>query len=117
AGMLALAGLAAAGGAWAQTPTYPAKPIRLIIPFPPGGGTDILSRLVGNKLGEHSKWNVVADNRGGAGGTIGIASAVRENPDGYSMVMGQKDNLAVGPWLYKNAGYDPLKDLTPVAHV
>src|SRR5690606_15112773 len=72
---------------------------------------------VGTKLGDHKQWNVVADNRGGAGGTIGIASAVRESADGYTMVMGQKDNLAVGPWLYKNVGYDPVKDLTPVAHV
>src|SRR5690606_32151950 len=75
------------------------------------------SRIVGSKLGEHSHWNVVADNRGGAGGTIGISTAVREQPDGYTMVMGQKDNLAVGPWLFKNVGYDPLKDLVPVAHV
>jgi len=115
AGMVALAGLAAAAGVQAQS--YPDKPIRLIIPFPPGGGTDILSRIVGSKLGEHSHWNVVADNRGGAGGTIGISTAVREQPDGYTMVMGQKDNLAVGPWLFKNVGYDPLKDLVPVAHV
>lgn len=115
AAMLALAGLVAPVGVWAQS--YPVKPIRLIIPFPPGGGTDILARLVGSTLGEHNQWNVVADNRGGAGGTIGIATAVREKADGYAMVMGQKDNLAVGPWLYKNVGYDPLKDLTPVAHV
>ncbi len=116
-GVLALACLAAAGGVLAQAADYPAKPIRLIIPFPPGGGTDILSRLVANKLGEHNNWNIIADNRGGAGGTIGIATAVREKPDGYSMVMGQKDNLAVGPWLYKNVSYDPIKDLVPVAHV
>lgn len=118
AAMMTLAGVVATNGVVAApASTYPAKPIRLIIPFPPGGGTDILSRLVGNKLGELSNWNIVADNRGGAGGTIGIASAVRESADGYSMVMGQKDNLAVGPWLYKNVGYNPVKDLTPVAHV
>jgi len=115
ASLLALAGLTTSAGALAQS--YPDKPIRMIIPFPPGGGTDILARLVGSKLGEHSQWTVVADNRGGAGGTIGVSTAVRERPDGYSMVMGQKDTLAVGPWLYKNAGYDPLKDLTPVAHI
>lgn len=113
---LAVAGTLVCGGAMAQT-AYPTKAIQMVVPFPPGGGTDILARLVGAKLGEHKQWNVVAENRGGAGGTIGIAAAVRAQPDGYTMVMGQKDNLAVGPWLYKNVGYDPVKDLVPVAHV
>ncbi len=101
----------------AQAQPYPAKPIRLIVPFPPGGGTDILSRLVANKLTEVSKWTVIADNRGGAGGTIGIAEAARAAPTGYDMVMGQKDNMVVAPWLYKNLSYDPTKDLVAVAHV
>jgi tripartite-type tricarboxylate transporter receptor subunit TctC len=87
------------------------------VPFPPGGGTDILSRLVANKLTEVSKWTVIADNRAGAGGTIGIAEAVRAAPTGYEMVMGQKDNMVVAPWLYKNLSYDPTKDLVAVAHV
>ncbi len=101
----------------AQAQPYPAKPIRLIVPFPPGGGTDILSRLVANKLTEVSKWTVVPDNRGGAGGTIGIAEAARAAATGYDMVMGQKDNMVVAPWLYKNLSYDPTKDLVAVAHV
>ncbi|MBI2728164.1 MAG: tripartite tricarboxylate transporter substrate binding protein [Polaromonas sp.] len=101
----------------AQAQPYPNKPIRLVIPFPPGGGTDILSRLVAQKLTEANKWNVVPDNRGGAGGTIGIAEAARAAPTGYDMVMGQKDNLVVAPWLYKNLSYDPTKDLVAVAHV
>ncbi len=101
----------------AHAQTFPAKPIRLIVPFPPGGGTDILSRLVANKLTEVSKWTVVADNRAGAGGTIGIAEAARMAPTGYEMVMGQKDNLVVAPWLYKNLSYDPTRDLVAVAHV
>ena len=96
---------------------YPAKPIRMIVPFPPGGGTDILSRLLANKLTEVSKWTVIPDNRGGAGGTIGIAEAARAAPTGYEMVMGQKDNMVVAPWLYKNLSYDPTKDLVAVAHV
>ncbi|MBC7444740.1 MAG: tripartite tricarboxylate transporter substrate binding protein [Polaromonas sp.] len=100
-----------------QPSAYPARPIRLIVPFPPGGGTDILSRLVANKLTEVSKWTVVADNRSGAGGTIGIAEAVRALPTGYDMVMGQKDNLVVAPWLYKSLSYDPIRDLVAVAHV
>jgi tripartite-type tricarboxylate transporter receptor subunit TctC len=111
AGLMALAMVAA------QAQPYPSKPIRLIVPFPPGGGTDILSRLVAQKLTEANKWNVVPDNRGGAGGTIGIAEAARAAPTGYEMVMGQKDNLVVAPWLYKNLSYDPTKDLVAVAHV
>ena len=113
AACLALA--AASPLAFAQN--YPAKPIRLIVPFPPGGGTDQLSRLVAQKLTETQKWTVVADNRAGAGGTLGIAEAVRSQPTGYDIVMGQKDNLIVAPWLYKNVGFDPTKDLIPVAHV
>ena len=114
--ILSFAALALALGA-AQAQPFPAKPIRLIVPFPPGGGTDILSRLVATKLTEASKWTVVPDNRGGAGGTIGIAEAVRAAPTGYDMVMGQKDNLVVAPWLYKNLSYDPTRDLVAVAHV
>lgn len=113
--LLALA--LAAAQAQAPAPAYPAKPVRMIVPFPPGGGTDILSRLVANKLTEVSKWNVIPDNRAGAGGTIGITEAVRAAPTGYDMVMGQKDNMVVAPWLYKNLSYDPTKDLVAVAHV
>ena len=113
---IAVAALAmAAGGAHAQA--YPSKPIHLLIPFPPGGGTDILSRLIANKLNKSENWTIVAENRAGAGGTIGIAAAVRAAPTGYEMVMGQKDNLVVAPWLYKSVAYDPTRDLVAVAHV
>mgnify|MGYP006183737605 FL=1 len=113
---LALA-LGAPAHAQAPAPAYPNKPIRLIVPFPPGGGTDILSRLVATKLTESAKWTVVADNKAGAGGTIGITEAVKAAPTGYDIVMGQKDNLVIGPWLYKSLPWDPTKDLTAVAHV
>ncbi len=113
--LLSLAVLAFAVGAQAQT--YPVKPIRLIVPFPPGGGTDILSRLVATRLAEATKWTVVPDNKAGAGGTIGIAEAVKAPPTGYDMVMGQKDNLVVAPYLYKNLSYEPTRDLAAVAHV
>ena len=118
--LVGLALVCAAAGAQTAAPApaaYPVKPIRLIVPFPPGGGTDILSRLVASKLTEFSKWTVIPDNRAGAGGTIGIAEAVRGAPSGYEMVMGQKDNLVVAPWLYKNLSYDPTRDLLAVAHV
>ena len=113
---LALA-LGATAHAQAPAAAYPTKPIRLIVPFPPGGGTDILSRLVATKLTETAKWTVLADNKAGAGGTIGIGEAVKAAPTGYDLVMGQKDNLVIGPWLYKNLLWDPTKDLTAVAHV
>ena len=105
---------AAAQGAAAD---YPNKPVRMIVPFPPGGGTDILARVVSNKLTEVSKWTVVPDNRAGAGGTIGITEAAKAAPTGYDMVMGQKDNVVLGPYLYKNLPWNPVKDLVPVAHV
>ena len=119
--LLSFTALALALGATAQAQApaaaYPTKPIRLIVPFPPGGGTDILSRLVATKLTETAKWTVLADNKAGAGGTIGIGEAVKAAPTGYDLVMGQKDNLVIGPWLYKNLLWDPTKDLTAVAHV
>ena len=96
---------------------FPTKPIRLIVPFPPGGGTDILSRLVAQKLTESTKWTVVPDNRAGAGGTIGITEAAKAAPTGYDLVMGQKDNMVVGSWLYKNLPWDPTKDFSAVAHI
>lgn len=117
-GSLALAlALPLAFTAPAQAQSYPSKPIRMVVPFPPGGGTDILARLVAQKLTEANHWTVVPDNRGGAGGTIGIAEAARAAPTGYDIVMGQKDNMVVAPWLYKNLSYHPVKDLTAVAHV
>ncbi|MDD2547173.1 MAG: tripartite tricarboxylate transporter substrate-binding protein, partial [Burkholderiaceae bacterium] len=114
---LAALALTLGGGAQAQAPAYPAKPIRLIVPFPPGGGTDILARLVATKLTEQAKWTVVPDNKAGAGGTLGITEAVRAAPTGYELVMGQKDNLVIGPWLYKNLPWDPTKDLVAIARV
>lgn len=97
--------------------TWPAEPVKLIIPFPPGGGTDILSRLVANKLAESNKWAIVPENRGGAGGTIGVGEAAKAAPNGYTLLMGQKDNMAVAPWLYKSLTFDPIRDFTAVAHV
>lgn len=114
---LALAAGAAAPAFAQAAKEYPSKPIRLVIPFPPGGGTDILSRVVANKLTEATKWTIVPENKAGAGGTIGISEAAKAPANGYDMVMGQKDNLVLGPYLYKNLPWNPVKDLTPVAHV
>ena len=111
-----LAALAFADAASAQG-TYPTKPIRMIVPFPPGGGTDILSRLVANKLTESAGWQIVVDNRGGAGGNIGLDAAAKAAPDGYTMVMGQTSNLTINPALYTKLPYDSLRDFTPVSVV
>ena len=110
---VALSGL---GTAFAQA-NYPTKPIRLIVPFPPGGGTDILSRLVANRLTETLGWQIVVDNRGGAGGNIGLQAAAQAAPDGYTMVMGQTSNLAINPSLYSKLPYDPVRDFVPVSLV
>lgn len=113
------AGLSLSAAAQAQPANapYPNKPVRLIVPFPPGGGTDILSRLLAQKLTEHKQWTVIVDNKPGAGGTIGISEAVRAQPNGYDIVMGQKDNIVLGYYLYNGLPWNPEKDLTPIAHV
>ena len=89
----------------------------MIVPFPPGGGTDILSRLIANKLTESVGWQVVVDNRGGAGGNIGLDAAAKAAPDGYTIVMGQTSNLTINPSLYAKLPYDSLRDFTPVSVV
>jgi tripartite-type tricarboxylate transporter receptor subunit TctC len=109
-------GLGVANVACAQS-SYPVKPIRFIVPFPPGGGTDILSRLVATKLTETLGWQIVIDNRGGAGGNIGLQAAAQAAPDGYTMVMGQTSNLTINPALYRKLPYDPLRDFVPVSLV
>ena len=115
-GALAQAG-AASAPASAAAGAFPSRPIRMIVPFPPGGGTDILARLVSTRLADQTRWNIVAENKAGAGGTIGITEAVKAAPGGHDLVMGQKDNLVIGPWLYKNLPWDPTRDLVAVAHV
>ena len=94
--------------------TWPARPIRLIVPFTPGGSTDILARLVGQRLYEALGQQVIIDNRPGAGGTIGMEMAAKAAPDGYTIVMGHIGTLAVNPTLYAKLSYDPVKDFEPV---
>ena len=96
---------------------YPNKPIRLIVPFPPGGGTDMIARTVAQKLTDQNKWNVIVDNRPGAGGNLGVDATAKSAADGYTLVMGQTSNLAINPTLYPKLPYDPIKDLAPVALV
>jgi tripartite-type tricarboxylate transporter receptor subunit TctC len=106
-----------AGGNAIAQPAYPNKPIRFIVPFPPGGGTDIVSRIVTTKLSENLGVQVVVDNRGGAGGTLGIGTAATAPADGYTLVMGQTSNLAIGPALYAKLPYDTFRDFTPISLV
>ena len=103
------------GAALAQP--YPSKPIRLIVPFTPGGSTDILARAIGQKLAEALGQQVVIENRPGAGGAIGAEAAARAAPDGYTLLMGHIGTLAVNPSLYPKLNYDPLRSFAPVAWV
>src|SRR5216117_1942436 len=102
-----------AGAAIAQG--YPAKPIRMIVPFPPGGGTDIAARTIANMLSGTVKWTFVVENKPGAGGNLGVEQAVKSPADGYTLVIGQTSNLAINPALHAKLPYDPLRDLIPVA--
>jgi tripartite-type tricarboxylate transporter receptor subunit TctC len=101
----------------AHAQDYPSRPIRLIVPFPPAGGTDVLSRTVANAFTTMNKWVVVVDNKPGAGGNIGLGEAAKAPNDGYTIAMGQTANLAVNPALYSKIPFDPLKDFEPIALV
>jgi hypothetical protein len=97
--------------------TYPSKPIRLIVPFPPGGGTDAVSRIVATELAKSTGWTVVVENKAGGGGMIGLQDAARANNEGYDIVMGQVDNMVIAPAIQKTGNLAPAKDLTPVIQV
>jgi tripartite-type tricarboxylate transporter receptor subunit TctC len=96
---------------------YPTKPIRLIVAFPPGGSTDIVARLVGQKLSERVGQQVVVDNRGGAGGTIGTEIAARAPADGYTLTMGTTSTHVIAPAIFPDVKYDPVKDFAPITLV
>ena len=96
---------------------YPSKPIRMIVPFAPGGPNDVIGRIVGQKLAEAWGHTVVIENRGGAGGTIGVDAGAKSPADGYTLIMGGSSNLAVAPSLYARLPYDPLHDIAPVSNV
>jgi len=114
--LAAATALATTAPAYAQQ-DYPNKPIRLFIPFTPGGGTDFVSRVVATALSESLKWQVIPENRPGASGNLAIAQAAQSAPDGYTIVMGQSDNMALGPWLYENVGYDTVRSFVPIIQV
>lgn len=110
---LLLPGLTLASPAQAED-AYPNRPVRLIVPFAPGGTTDLVARVVAKKLGDELGQQIVVDNRGGAGGNVGVEAASRAEPDGYTLVMGTTSNMAINKTLYKQLPYDPVKDFVPI---
>ena len=113
--LLALAAATLSTGAFAQA--WPAKPIRVIVPFPPGGGTDIIARETTQKVAAATGWTFVIDNKPGAGGNLGVDAAAKAPADGYTLVLGQTSNLAINPTLYPKMPYDSQKDLAPIVLV
>lgn len=109
----------AAAAVWgsARAQGYPARPLRFVVPFPPGGGTDTTARLIAEKFSSLLGWTVVVDNKPGAGGNIGLDFVAKAPADGYTIGMGQAANLAINPSLYPKMPFDPLKDLTPIVSV
>lgn len=113
-----LAGLAASSsGPAAAQQAYPTRPITLIVPFPPGGSTSVVARIVAERMSETLGQTIVVDNRGGAGGTVGTRAAARSAPDGYTILLGYTGTLAIGPSLHANAGFDPRKDFAPIGMI
>lgn len=93
---------------------YPDKPIRLVVPFAPGGGNDTVARTVGEQLSKNIGQSVVVENKAGAGGAIGAEMAARAKPDGYTLFLGGVGSLAINPSMRKNLPYDPIKDFAPI---
>jgi tripartite-type tricarboxylate transporter receptor subunit TctC len=109
---LALAATALCGCAFAQT--WPSKPIRIVVPFPPGGGTDTIARETSQRVATTTGWTFVIDNKPGAGGNLGVDAVAKSPADGYTIVIGQTSNLAINPTLYAKMPYDSQKDLAPI---
>lgn len=124
--MLKLAGLSCAGllgalalgaAAPAAADDYPTRPITLVVPFPPGGSTSIVARIIADKMSPALGQAIVIDNRGGAGGTVGARQVARAEPDGYTLLLGYTGTLAIGPSLYPNVGYDSRKDFEAIGRI
>jgi len=118
AAVLLLASLALpAGGAAAATPEFPTRPLRYIVPFPPGGSTDLMARIVAAGLTDGLGQSIVIDNRGGAGGTVGAEIAANATPDGHTIFACNIASLAVSPALYRKLNYDPVNGFTPIGFI
>jgi tripartite-type tricarboxylate transporter receptor subunit TctC len=101
----------------AEAQAYPSRTITLVVPFPPGGSTSIVARVIADKMSELLGQSIVIDNRGGAGGTVGTKAVAKSEPDGYTLLLGYTGTLAIAPSLYRNAGYDPRKDFAPIGMI
>lgn len=101
-------------GSSALAQAWPSKPIRIVVPFPPGGGTDIIARETSQRVAKATGWTFVIDNKPGAGGNLGVDAVAKSPADGYTIVLGQSSNLAINPTLYAKLPYDPQKDLAPI---
>src|SRR6266571_8314880 len=101
----------------APAQTFPNRPITLVVPFPPGGSTGIVARVIGDKMSETLGQPVVIDNRPGAGGLTGGRSVAKGAPDGYTLLATSTGTTAIGPSIYPNAGFDPRKDFTPIGRI
>ena len=97
--------------------TYPSRPIRFIVPFAPGGGGDVVGRIISQRMSERLGKAMVVDNRGGAGGTLGVDIAAKAAPDGYTVLLGNTGPIALSPSLYSKLPYDPMRDLAPVTMI
>jgi len=112
-----VSGALAGSGDVARAQSYPNRTITLIIPFPPGGSTSIVGRVIADKMSQLLGQAIVVDNRGGAGGTVGTKAAAKSEPDGYTLLLGYTGTLAIGPSLYRNVGYDPRRDFVAVGMI
>ena len=116
-GVALAAALAFAAPGMALAQDFPSKPVKIVVPWAPGGATDVIARVLGQKLGERLGQPVIVENKAGAGGNIGTASFIREVADGYTLLMGTSSTNAVNPGLYKSLPFDPVKDFTPIVLV
>jgi tripartite-type tricarboxylate transporter receptor subunit TctC len=112
--LLAVLAMIAAPSAWSQAGAYPSRPVRIVVPFPAGGTTDILARAIAQRLSESMGQPFIVDNRPGAGGNLGAELVAKSAPDGYTMVMGTVGTHAINPGLYPKMPYDHIKDFAPV---
>src|SRR5262245_3205244 len=115
---LAVAAVAALAGppsvqAQAQAQDYPTKTVTLVVPYPPGGGVDVLARVVAERLSTVLGHQMIVDNRVGGSGLVGTRATIRSAPDGYTLFFGHTGSISINPFLYANAGFDPRKHFTP----
>ncbi len=117
AGLATVVVLTGAPGRQVKAGDYPSHPITLVVPFAPGGSTTIMARIVADQLADVLGQQIIVDNRGGAGGTLGSHAVAKSPPDGYTILLGYTGSLAIGPSLYSNVGYDTRKDFAPIGMI